>query len=153
MPSATIFAVLSLNRLSLRTKLANNRESILLIGTEKESSTTRLFAEAIRPFYAGGEVSIAGKVFPGRGLALAVANPRAPAFLLGYIDAPSVVLDDPYSIGRWFRFFAFRFASNNLDATASWPGFCPDVMALTSNPSADAWSGWFDRNWSNLQGR
>jgi hypothetical protein len=32
-PSALIFAVLSSNRISLHTKLANNRESILLIGT------------------------------------------------------------------------------------------------------------------------
>jgi hypothetical protein len=32
-PSAAIFTVLSMNRLSLHTKLANNRESILLIGT------------------------------------------------------------------------------------------------------------------------
>lgn len=33
LPSAAIFAVLSINRISMRTKLANNRESILLIGT------------------------------------------------------------------------------------------------------------------------
>jgi hypothetical protein len=32
-PSAALFAVLSMNRLKLHTKLANNRESILLIGT------------------------------------------------------------------------------------------------------------------------
>jgi hypothetical protein len=33
LPSAVIFTVLSINRLSMHTKLANNRESILLIGT------------------------------------------------------------------------------------------------------------------------
>jgi hypothetical protein len=32
-PSAALFTVLSMNRISMRTKLANNRESILLIGT------------------------------------------------------------------------------------------------------------------------
>jgi len=32
-PSGIVFAALSINRISLHTKLANNRESILLIGT------------------------------------------------------------------------------------------------------------------------
>jgi hypothetical protein len=32
-PSTSLFAILSMNRISMRTKLANNRESILLIGT------------------------------------------------------------------------------------------------------------------------
>jgi predicted esterase len=127
--------------------------NILLIGTEKENRVTRLFTDAIRPYYAGGVVSVGGTRFTDLGLGLTFPNPLAPANLVGYIDLPRSVHSDPEVIEAWFAFFSLRFRGYQVNETASYPGYSPDVMVLTRNPLIDVWSGWFDRNWENLSGR
>jgi pimeloyl-ACP methyl ester carboxylesterase len=124
--------------------------NLLLIGNENENAVTRLAAAAIRPFYSNGVISVGGKSFAGQGLAVTVPNPFAPRFLLGYIDVPQALLPDSRSIESWFLFFPFRVRNNEIGEAGDYPGFCPDVMVLTSHPIKDAWEGWFDRNWENL---
>jgi hypothetical protein len=128
-------------------------KDVLVMGTARENTLAARCASVIDPYYRAGQISLGGKDFPRAGLALLLPSPLAPDRMLGYLDLPAYVAPSAAAAAAWCSGFQFRLRNVDVGGSATYPGFCPDVMALTMEPFTDAWSGWFDRNWENLEGR
>jgi len=88
----------------------------------------------------------------GATLGVTIPNPLAEGRLLGYIE-PNLADATEASISEFFGYFQLRFRTYYEGTLVGYPAFCPDVFLVADNVFRDAWSGWFDRNWENLQGR
>lgn len=126
---------------------------LLIVGNARENALAAKAAREIGKYYRDGMVCLGGKDFPGSGLGLLLPSPIAPGRLMGYLDLPVSLAPDSSEAATWCAEFLFRLRNADVSEASTYPGFCPDVMALTDSPYSDAWSGWFDRNWENLEGR
>lgn len=131
--------------------IANN--NLILIGNSSENVFTARIAEAFTPFYLDGKISVNGNTYEGSGLCVTRPNPLAPEHVVTCFDIPDDFLASQADTIQWFRFFPLRMRNAQISEAASYPAFCPDVMVLTQHPGIDAWSGWFDRNWEDLEGQ
>jgi hypothetical protein len=128
-------------------------KELLIVGNARENALAARASTAISPYYREGAASAGGKDFPGSGLALLLPSPFAPGRMIGLLDLPASLASGSAEAARWCANFQFRLRNADVGESATYPGFCPDLMILTGNPFEDAWSGWFDRNWENLEGR
>lgn len=126
--------------------------NLILIGNSSENAITARIAEAFKPYYSEGKISINGAGYDRSGLCVTRPNPLAPERIVACFDVPRDFLGSQADVAQWFRFFPFRIRNSQITETGTYPAFFPDVMVLTQHPGIDAWSGWFDRDWENLVG-
>lgn len=126
--------------------------NLILVGNSVENTITARIADTFAPYYSAGKITVDGQAFSEAGLCVTRPNPLAPQRIVTCFDMPCDFIDSIDDVVLWFRFFSLRLRNNHSE-TGSYPGFCPDVMVLTEHPGIDAWSGWFDRNWENLEGQ
>lgn len=124
---------------------------LLLFGSAEENEISQRYSNAFTPFYQDGEFFIDGVKYSGNGLCLTLPNPQVPGKLLGYMDVTRL-LQSTGSANQYFLNFQFRLRNAYINELMGTPSFCPDVFVMTQHPQRDAWSGWFDRYWENLQG-
>lgn len=125
--------------------------NLLLFGTAEENTISQRYFKAFTPYYQEGEILIDGVKYTGNGLCLTLPNPQLPGKMLGYMDITRF-LQSTGSANQYFLNFQFRLRNSYINELMGTPTFCPDVFVMSQNPLRDAWSGWFDRYWENLQG-
>lgn len=128
-----------------------DENNLILIGNSSENAITARIAEVFKPYYSEGNISVNGVIYDKNGLCVTRPNPLAPERIVANFDMPPAFLGSQSEMVQWFRYFPFRIRNGDITEEVSYPSFCPDVMVLTRQSGTDAWSGWFDRNWENLQ--
>ncbi len=125
---------------------------ILLFGTPEENAVSALFQQELAIYYQDGDIFVAGQKYTDNGLCVTMPNPRIPGKMIGYMDISRKILNAG-DAKQYFLNFQFRLRNSYINELMGTPSFCPDVFVMTSHPMSDAWSGWFDRYWENLQGQ
>ncbi len=125
--------------------------NVLLFGTPEENSISSLYSKELEPYYQDGDIFVGGKKYMENGLCLTIPNPQIPGRILGYMDI-SRNIQNVSAARQYFLNFQFRLRNSYINELMGTPTFCPDVFVMTQSPMSDAWSGWFDRYWENLQG-
>lgn len=126
--------------------------NLILIGNSIENAITARIAEAFKPYYSEGKISIDGAAYDRSGLCVTRPNPLAPERIVACFDMPGNFLGSQSEVVQWFSSFSLMMSNTRITGAASYPIFSPDVMVLTQSPGTNAWSGWFDRDWENLEG-
>lgn len=124
---------------------------ILLFGTPEENSVSALISSELQPYYQDGDIFVGGKKYTENGLCVTMPNPQMPGKMIGYFDI-SRMIQNTNAAEQYFLNFQFRLRNSYINELMGTPTFCPDVFVMTAQPLRDAWSGWFDRYWENLQG-
>jgi pimeloyl-ACP methyl ester carboxylesterase len=130
-----------------------DENNLILIGNSSENAVTARIAEVFEPYYSGGKISLNGTTYERNGLCVTRPNPLAPDRIVACFDMPRDFLGSQSEVVQWFSSLSLMMRnSHRIGEMASYPIFSPDVMVLTRSPGINAWSGWFDRNWENLEG-
>ncbi len=144
-----MFTVMADTELTSEDISANN---IILLGTPEENSISARISNSLEPYYTNGNIVVDGTSYMENGLCITMPNPQASGKIIGYIDC-SKCLTSVNAAKQYFFEFQFRLRFGFGSELMGYPTFLPDVFVMTSNPLRDEWSGWFDCNWENLQGR
>jgi len=126
--------------------------SLILFGSPDDNRISERIVSSLAPYRSGHSVVPRDGAYAGATLALTIPSPLADGKLLGYVE-PNLANFTETSIGEFFGYFQLRFRTYYEGTLVGYPAFCPDVFLVTDNVFRNVWSGWFDRNWENLQGQ